>query len=162
LERGNRQRRVVLNNSLSVFNLAKMGQHTMDVRYTLTLDDHLAWYDFYFATPDGACSRSSFPLVDRFRRWRYSRQLVNEPNRYVTGERTLEAIEQGLREFSPNFSFSTPWSDITLVAETSQHLFLAHTSMNAHIVPLRFFDTAAKRETYVSFAKQMATKVTTQ
>lgn len=125
----------------------------MDVRYTLTLADHLAWYDHYLATTDGARLRSSLPFVDRFRRWRYSRRVVTMTSRHALGERTLEVSEQGVREFSPEFSFTTAWSDIGLVADTSRHLFLAHKSMNAHIVPLSFFETNSKRESFVSFAR---------
>jgi hypothetical protein len=73
------------------------------------------------------------------------------PSRNALGERTLEATEQGVREFSTEFSFITAWSDMGLVALTSSHLFLAHTTMNAHIVPLRFFESDAKRESFVSF-----------
>src|SRR5208282_6378003 len=55
------------------------GKTRMDVRYTLTLQDHLAWYDHYLATPEGACFLSSLPLVGRFRRWRYSRRVALPP-----------------------------------------------------------------------------------
>ena len=129
----------------------------MDVRYTLSLEDHLAWYDYYLTMPQGARVRSWPPLVsgvlDRFRRWRYSRQVALPPSRHAFGERTLEATETGVREFSPAFDFTTAWSDLGLVAVTSSHLFLAHASMNAHIVPLRFFENDTKRESFVSFAK---------
>ena len=132
----------------------------MEVRYPLSLEDHLAWYDHYLAIPEGARFRSSLPFVggvlDRFRRWRYSRQLTSRPSRHAFGERTLEVTEQGVREFSPAFSFTTAWSDMGLVAVTSSHLFLAHTSMNAHIVPLRHFQSDAQRQSFVSFAKSHA------
>jgi hypothetical protein len=58
-----------------------------------------------------------------------------------------------LREFSPKFSFTTAWSDLGLVVATSSHLFLAHRSMNAHIVPLRYFQSDAEREFFISFAQ---------
>ena len=129
----------------------------MDVRYALTLEDHLAWLDYYLATPEGVGLRSSLPLVggvlDRFRRWRFSRQVTLPPSQHALGERTLEVTEQGVREFSPEFSFTTAWSEIGLVAVTGSHLFLAHTSMNAHIVPLRFFESDARRESFISFAR---------
>jgi hypothetical protein len=129
----------------------------MDVRYTLCLQDHLAWYDHYRAMPEGARFRSSLPLVgrvlDRFRRWKYSRQVALPASRHSFGERTLEATEQGVREFSPEFSFTTAWSDLDLVAVTSSHLFLSHASMNAHIVPFRFFGSNAHRESFISFAQ---------
>jgi hypothetical protein len=129
----------------------------MEVRYTLFLQDHLAWYDHYPTMPAGAPLRSTIPLLgkvfDRFRRWRYLRQLGLLPSRYAFGERTLEANEQGVREFSPEFSFVTAWPDIGFLAVTSSHLFLAHTSMNAHIVPLRFFGSGAQRDSFISFAK---------
>ena len=131
----------------------------MDVRYTLTLQDHLAWYDHYLATPGGAQLRSSLPLVGRFRRWRYSRQVALPPSRHAFGERTLETTEQGVREFSPEFSFTTAWSDLSLLAVTPSHLFLAHASLNAHIIPLRYFPNEAERESFISFAKSHVHKI---
>jgi hypothetical protein len=92
-------------------------------------------------------------LLDRFRRWRFSRQVISPPSHHALGERTLEATEKGVREFSPEFSFTTAWADIGLVAVTASHLFLAHRSMNAHIIPLRFFKSDAQRESFVSFAR---------
>jgi hypothetical protein len=135
------------------------GKTRMDVRYTLTLQDHLAWYDHYLATPGGSQLRSSFSLVGRFRRWRYSRQVALPPSRHAFGERTLEATEQGVREFSPEFSFTTAWPDLGLVAVTPSHLFLAHASMNAHIVPLRYFRSDAERESFISFAQSHVHKI---
>src|SRR5215472_10305693 len=108
----------------------------MDVRYTLTLDDHLAWYDHYLATPEGARLRSPFRFIDRIKRWRFYRQVIS-PSHHAVGERTLEVTGTGVREFSAEFSFSTAWPDIALIAVTPSHLFLVHASMNAHIVPLR-------------------------
>ncbi|HZQ45989.1 MAG TPA: YcxB family protein [Verrucomicrobiae bacterium] len=129
----------------------------MDVRCTLSLEDHLAWYDYYLATPEGARFRSTVPLVgvafDKIRRWKYSRQVTSPPSRHALGERTLEATETGLREFSPDFSFTTAWSDIGLMAVTSNYLFLAHKSLNAHIVPLHFFGGDGHRESFISFAE---------
>jgi hypothetical protein len=125
----------------------------MDVSYTLVLEDHLAWYDYHSATPAGTRLRSPFPFVEQFRRWRFSRQVISPPSSNALGERTLEATEKGLREFSPKFNFTTAWADMGLVAVTSSHLFLAHKSMNAHIVPLRFFKAAAERESFVTFAR---------
>lgn len=134
----------------------------MPIRYTLTLEDHLAWYDHYLATPGGSQFRSSLPFAGRFRRWRYSRQVALPPSRHAFGERTLEATEQGVREFSPEFSFTTAWPDLYLVAVTSSHLFLAHASMNAHIVPLRYFRSDAERESFISFAQSHVHKNASQ
>jgi hypothetical protein len=129
----------------------------MQVRYTLALKDHLTWYDYYLATPNGARFQSSLPLVagvvNRFKRWKFSRQMTLPPSHHALGERTLEATEKELREFSPEFSFTTAWSEIGLMAITPSHLFLAHTSMNAHIVPLHFFKSDVERESFLSFAK---------
>jgi hypothetical protein len=125
----------------------------MEVIYTLTLEDHLAWYDFYLTTSEGARLRSSLSFVRRFRRWSFSHQLVSPPSQHALGERTLEVTENGLREFSSAFSFTIPWSEMCLAAVTSSHLFIAHTSMNANIVPLRFFESDAKRESFLSFVK---------
>jgi len=129
----------------------------MDIRYTLSMKDHLAWYDHYLAAPEGSRFRSSLPFVggilDKFRRWRYSCRLIFPFSRHAFGERTLEATQQGLREFSPKFCFTTAWSDLGLVVATSSHLFLAHRSMNAYIVPLRCFQSDAARESFIAFAQ---------
>jgi hypothetical protein len=47
-----------------------------------------------------------------------------------------------------------------LAALTSSHLFLAHTTMNAHIVPLRFFESDANRESFVSFVSSHVHEIT--
>jgi len=137
----------------------------MHVRYTLTLEDHLAWYDYYLATSQGAHFRSSIPLIaraiDQMRRRRFCRQVTQRPSIHALGERTLEATEVGVREFSPEFSFTTAWSDVGLVAVTSNHLFLAHVSMNAHIVPLSFFASDAQRESFASFATSRVQTIAT-
>jgi hypothetical protein len=125
----------------------------MEIRYSLAMADHLAWYDHYLAMPEGECLRSSFPFVGRFRRWRFSRQVISPPSCHALGERTLEVTDKGVREFSPEFSFTTAWADIGLVVVTSSRLFLAHKSMNAHIVPLRFFESDAKRDSFIVFAR---------
>jgi hypothetical protein len=130
----------------------------MRVRYMLTLQDHLAWYDYHLATSEGARLRSPLPLIggaiNRFRRWEFSRRVILPPSRHALGERTLALGEQGTREFSPDFDFTTPWTELCLAAVTSSHLFIAHASMNAHIVPLRFFENEAEREAFISFVRQ--------
>jgi len=127
----------------------------MLVRYILTLEDHLAWYDYYVAN---SCRPlwSRVPVIgtriaDR-RRQRFVQAILKPENRSALGERTIELSGTGVREFSAEFDFSTKWQDIAHVAITEQHLFLAHPSMNAHIVPLRFFDTESHRESFLSFA----------
>jgi hypothetical protein len=124
----------------------------MDVQYKLTLEDHLAWYDYYLATPEGVRLKSKFRFVDRLRRRRFSRQLTSPANLLAIGDRTLELNEKGVREFSAQFDFTTAWPEIALVAVTHTRLFLAHGSMNAHIVPLCYFEIDAKRESFISFA----------
>ena len=58
-----------------------------------------------------------------------------------------------LREFSSAFSFTIPWSEMDQTAVTSSHLFVVHASRNAHIVPLRFFESDAQRESFVVFVQ---------
>jgi hypothetical protein len=129
----------------------------MDVRYTLSLQDHLAWYDYYLAMPEGARLQSTIPFIggilNRFRRRKYSRQVSLPPSRHAFGERTLEVTDQGAREFSTDFNFTIPWPEFSFVAVTSSHLFLAHESMNANIVPLRFFQSEATRKSFISFVQ---------
>lgn len=132
----------------------------MELRYTLALDDHLAWYDYYLATPEGKNSRSRFPIIggllNKRRRRKYSREIISPPNRHAFGERTLEVSDDGVREFTPEFAFTTKWANISLVTITSSHLFLADTSMNAHIIPLHFFENETKRDLFISFVKSHA------
>jgi hypothetical protein len=79
--------------------------------------------------------------------------MESQQNHHPIGERTLEVTDQGIREFSPEFSFMKDWPEMCLAAVTSSHLFIAHPSMNAFIVPLRFFESDATRESFVSFVK---------
>lgn len=130
----------------------------MVVRYLLTLDDHLAWYDYYFSTPAGSRSRSALPLIaswlSRRRRKRYARQILAASS--SLGDRSLELSADGVREFSDAFDFTTRWQDVELVATTGQHLFITHSSMNAHIVPLSVFASHTDRNAFTSFAQSHA------
>jgi hypothetical protein len=127
----------------------------MLVRYTLSPDDHLAWYDYYTASIPSSCwSRLPLigPLLSARCRERFRRRIVAAGNRSALGERTIELSPSGVREFSLDFDFSTAWQDLAQAVVTPQHLFLAHPSMNAHIIPLQYFESEALRDSFVSFA----------
>jgi hypothetical protein len=109
----------------------------------------LAWYDYFITTPSGAYLKSSIPFIERYKRWRFSRQVTLLPSHHAIGERTLEIAAKGAREFSARFDFTTEWANLDFVAVTPSHLFLAHESMNAHIVPLCYFETDSKREAFI-------------
>lgn len=130
----------------------------MVVRYSLTLADHLAWYDYFLSTPAGSRSRSALPVIEAWlpqrRRHRYAQQILATSS--SLGDRSLELSPDGVREFSDHFDFATRWQDIALVATTGQHLFIVHTSMNAHIVPLSGFRSHPEREAFTSFAQNHA------
>jgi hypothetical protein len=127
----------------------------MLVHYTLSLEDHLAWFNYY-TTSIQRFGWSSLPLIGPLisarRRKRFMQGLLATCNRTALGERTIELSPSGVREFSSEFDFSTDWSTLACAALTSQHLFLAHPSMNAHIIPLGFFDNDTLRDSFVSFA----------
>ena len=127
----------------------------MLVRYTLSPDDHLAWYDYYIASIQ-RFGWSSLPLIgpllSALRRKRFIRGILAAGNHTALGDRTIELSPSGVREFSADFDFSTAWQTLAQAAVTSQHLFLAHPSMNAHIIPLRYFESDALRDSFVSFA----------
>jgi len=78
--------------------------------------------------------------------------MLRPENRTALGERSIELLDTGIREFSAEFNFTTPWKDIVRVVATEQHLFLVHPTMNAHIVPLRCFDTDTDRDAFLSLA----------
>jgi hypothetical protein len=124
----------------------------LEISYKLNLNDHLAWYDYFVTTPHGMRFQSSLPFFSKFKRWKYAR-LVNSFSNHAFGERTLEVTEQDAREFSSLFSFKTAWVDTSFAAITSKHLFIAHSSMNAHIIPLSFFEAHLKREAFLAFVK---------
>jgi hypothetical protein len=130
----------------------------MIVRYSLTLDDHLAWYDYYLGTPAASRFRSALPIIGSWlwqrRRQRYARQILATSS--SLGDRNLELSADGVREFSDLFDFATRWQDIALVATTGKHLFIAHTSMNAHIVPVSAFASHTDRDAFTSFAQSHA------
>ena len=127
----------------------------MFVRYTLSPDDHLAWYDHYTASIPSS-GWSSLPLIGPFlsarRREYFRRGIVAAGNRSALGERTIVLSPSGVREFSSEFAFSTAWPDLAQTVVTPQHLFLAHPSMNAHIIPLQYFESEVFRDSFVSFA----------
>lgn len=128
----------------------------MTVSYELSQADHLAWYDHCLLLPSGQSARSAFPILAGVRRWRYARQLRAFGSKGAFGPRTLELGPKAVREFSAGFDFSTPWQDVALVSLTPTHLFIAYSSMNAHIVPLRCLGSAAAREEFVASAQSHA------
>ncbi len=127
----------------------------MLVRYTLGLEDHLAWYDYYCDNSRRSVW-SRVPVIGEWisarHRQRFTGAILKPESHSALGERMIELLDSGIREFSPRFDFATPWQDIVRVVTTEQHLFFVHSSMNAHIVPLRFFDSDARREAFLSFA----------
>ena len=74
------------------------------------------------------------------------------------GERTIELTEDGVREYSRDFTFVTRWEEIALVEVTADHVFMAHASMNAHIIPIRSFGSEAERDVFLSYARNRATR----
>ena len=127
----------------------------MFVRYILSLDDHLAWYDYYTVSIQrfGWWSLPLIgPLLSVHRRRRFMRGILAEGNRSALGERTIELSPSGIREFSADFDFSTAWEVLAQAVVTSQYVFLVHPSMNAHIIPLRYFESEALLDSFVSFA----------
>jgi hypothetical protein len=129
----------------------------MIARYTLGLEDHLAWYDHYCTTPYGRYEKSRLPIIgkyfNRMARENYGRWVNAKDNQTAFGERTLELRADGAREFSDRFDFMTRWSEIELIAATDAHLFIAHFSMNAHVVPLQAFATDAERVAFIRCAE---------
>ena len=129
----------------------------MKVDYSLGLEDHLAWYDYYCTTEYGRHEKSWLPLVgkylDRVARYRYGRRVGAKGNEAAFGERSLELRGDGVREFFGAYDFTSAWGEIVLVAATSSHLFLAHASMNAHIVPLHAFGSEAERAAFMRCAE---------
>ena len=127
----------------------------MTASYALSPADHLAWYDHCLLLPDGQSARSPSPISAFLRRCRYARQ-VRSFGKGAFGPRTLELGSEAVREFSAAFDFSTRWQDVALVSLTPTHLFIAHSSMNAHIVPLSCFESIVAREEFVAFARSHA------
>jgi hypothetical protein len=138
----------------------------MQVRYTLNLDDHLAWFDYDCTTEFGRHEKSRLPFfgkyLDRISRGSFGRSISASQNKSAFGERTLELSAKGTREFGTGIDFITAWPDIALVATTDTHLFIAHSSMNAHIVPLRAFGNEADRTAFVRNAEARGTLIKTE
>jgi hypothetical protein len=132
----------------------------MVVTYALTLEDHLAWFDYHIECV-APLWRLSFPLFGaalvRRRRRSFARSISAAANAPAIGDRSLELSDSGIREYSATFDFSTRWRDLAFAALTPQHIFLVHPSMNAHIVPLRAFSSdEAAGDSFVSFVTSHA------
>ncbi len=128
----------------------------MTASYELSSADHLAWYDHCLLLPDGQSARSSSRVSAFLRRWRYAQQVRAFGSKGAFGPRTIELGPEAVREFSASFDFSTRWQDVALVSLTPTHLFIAHSSMNAHIIPLRCFGSAATQEEFIAIAQSHA------
>lgn len=132
----------------------------MKVSYSLSADDHLAWFD-HLRTQD---KPSAWPSVwswlqgaDPVReREQFIERLRQPGNSAALGPRTLELTEQGVRETGAGFDFITPWPEISRVEATECHLFIAHTSLNAHVVPVRCFTNG---DSWAAFVSEVRAKV---
>lgn len=116
----------------------------MIVKYSLSLEDHEGWYDRVLLS---SCRLTGFQaLLTRFApKWRKSMFLNRlRANKSATGERVLEVSSVGARESGANYDFVTLWKDVVRIEQTPNHLFIAHHSLNAHIVPLNQIGDAAK------------------
>ena len=129
----------------------------MKVRYSLGLEDHLAWYDYYCTTQYGQHEKSKLPVIgkdlDRSARESFGRTISAKNNGTAFGERSLELRTDGVREFSGTYDFVSAWSEIAVVAVTPTHLFIAHVSMNSHIVPLSAFGSSEERSAFIRCAE---------
>ena len=97
-------------------------------------------------------------LLEGLRRRRFTKRVKADKSGHAVGERTLELTEAGVRECSGDVDFVTRWDEVALVEVTAHHLFLAHLSMNAHIVPVRSFGSQAEQDAFVAYARIRASR----
>jgi len=131
----------------------------MHIRYTLTPADHLAWFDYYTLHVVRPWW-SRLPVIGRVllrrRREMFARTICAAANATALGERSIDLSDVGVREHSSTFDFSSPWQDLAFATLSTEHLFFAHASMNAHIIPLRFFVSEDGRDAFVAFTTSHA------
>lgn len=129
----------------------------MKVIYTLNLDDHLAWFEYFRTTDFGRHQKSRLPfignLLNRLRRTHFARGLMTPQNSLALGERSLELTAEGVREIGEGYEFTHTWPEYVMVETTTTHLFIAHASMNAHIVPLCAFSCEEDQNEFILYAK---------
>ncbi len=74
-------------------------------------------------------------------------------NSLALGERSLELTAEGVREIGEGYEFTHTWPEYVMVETTTTHLFIAHASMNAHIVPLCAFSCEEDQNEFILYAK---------
>jgi hypothetical protein len=126
----------------------------MTHHYILTVDDHLAWYD-HECKGETLLSRFLPALhlyLERRKRKSFARFMQSKMNATAVGTRSLEFTSEAVCERGEGFEFSTPWPEVESVVLPPTHLFIAHRSRNAHIVPLASFASDQDRESFVALA----------
>jgi YcxB-like protein len=76
------------------------------------------------------------PLFERRMRWR----LIRECPGRTGGEYTIVADEKSIREMSDAGEMVRPWTALTKVEETSDHVFLFTYPLNILVLPKRAFE----------------------
>ena len=115
----------------------------MKVTYSLSAEDHLAWFDHLKGEDKPRGWPSVWSLLQGAdparQREQFIERLHHPEESAALGPRTLELTDRGVRETGPGFDFTTPWGEISRVDKTETHLFIAHASLNAHVIPRRCF-----------------------
>lgn len=67
-------------------------------------------------------------------------KVINEgDNSSLTGKHTMMVTEDGLVEKSSKGEVKTPWSSITHIRETDEHLFILVSAMSGYVIPTSAF-----------------------
>lgn len=65
--------------------------------------------------------------------------MNEEGNSSLTGEHTIMVTEDGLVEKSSKGEVKTPWSSITQIRETDEHIFILVSAMSGYVIPINTF-----------------------
>ncbi len=67
-------------------------------------------------------------------------KVINEgDNSSLTGEHTMMVTEEALVEKSSKGEVKTPWSSITQIRETDEHIFILVSAMSGYVIPTSAF-----------------------
>jgi hypothetical protein len=135
----------------------------MILAYTLAVEDHLAWYDFYTTVLHPPSGYKAIPLLGtifcRRERIKFREQMTAAWNHLALGPRSIELSAKGVREFNDAFEFYLCWEEQTVIVATTNHLFLAHETMNSRIIPFRTCQPPTEREAIISYVQQYSKAV---
>ncbi len=81
------------------------------------------------------------------------RDIRDPANSKAIGERSLEVVDTGVREFTEKWSYTSKWIEIDHMVVTDRYIFIAHALHFCHVIPISAFSSVAHRHDFVNLVQ---------